>query len=67
MPNVKPIQNDNQVLSPHLVVKNGAKAIEFYAKAFGAKELYRLTEPGGEKIGHAELEIGGSRFMLADE
>lgn len=41
-------------------------AVEFYRKAFGAKELFRLSEPGG-KIGHAELEIGRCRMMLADE
>jgi PhnB protein len=62
---VKPIPNDHP-MSPYLIVKGAPRAIEFYAKAFGAKEVYRLSEPSG-KVGHAELEIGGARFMLADE
>ena len=56
----------SQALTPYLVVKGAAEAIAFYAKAFGAKEVFRLSEPSG-KVGHAELEIRGSRFMLADE
>jgi len=50
----------------YLCVKSTARAIEFYAKAFGAKEKYRLTEPSG-RIGHAEVELGGTIVMLADE
>ena len=53
-------------LSAYLVVKGAARAIDFYTRVFGATELYRLTEPSG-KVGHAELELGGARFMLADE
>jgi PhnB protein len=53
-------------LTPYLIVKNAAKAIAFYEKAFGAKEDYRLAGPEGE-IGHAELTVGVGRFMLADE
>jgi len=53
-------------MSPYLIVKGASGAIAFYAKAFDAKELYRLAEPNG-KIGHAEMEIGKARFMLADE
>ena len=56
----------SQSVIPHLVVRDAASAISFYVRAFGARELYRLTEPGG-KVGHAELQIGVSRFMLADE
>ncbi|AUX40194.1 glyoxalase [Sorangium cellulosum] len=63
---VKPVPDEKQALSPYLVVRGAAQAIAFYVEAFGAKELYRLSEPSG-KIGHAELVIGGSRFMLADE
>jgi PhnB protein len=63
---VKPIPNAQQPLAPYLIVKSAAEAIAFYARAFGARELYRLTEPGG-KIGHAELDIGGALVMLADE
>jgi PhnB protein len=51
---------------PHLSVRDGAKAIDFYVRAFGAVEEFRLTEPGG-RLGHAELTVGGARFMLADE
>lgn len=53
-------------LSPYLIVRGAAKALEFYAQALGARELYRL-DMGGGKIGHAELVVGGSPFMLADE
>lgn len=56
----------SQTLTCHLVVKGAARAIDFYARAFGAVELFRLTEPGG-KVGHAELRIGDSCLMLADE
>lgn len=53
-------------LTPYLVVKQAAQAIAFYTRAFGAVEVFRLSDPQG-KIGHAELELHGSRFMLADE
>jgi len=53
-------------LSPYIVVRNGAAALEFYKQAFGAKELFRLTEPSG-KIGHAELDFDGGILMLAEE
>ena len=51
---------------PYLHVKGAARAIEFYTQAFGATEVVRLSEPGG-RIGHAEIQIGGARLMLADE
>jgi PhnB protein len=53
-------------LTPYLIVREAAKAIDFYKKAFGARELFRLAEPSG-KIGHAELTVGESRMMIADE
>jgi PhnB protein len=53
-------------LTPYLVVKDASGAIEFYKNVFGAKELFRLSGPDGE-IGHAELTIGDSVLMLADE
>jgi uncharacterized glyoxalase superfamily protein PhnB len=53
-------------LFPYLHLQNAAKAIEFYTQAFGAREKFRLTEPGG-RIGHAELDFGGTILMLADE
>lgn len=59
-----------RTITPHLVVKEGAKAIEFYKNAFGATERFRLPWPGPdgvEKIGHAELTIGDSVVMLAEE
>jgi PhnB protein len=66
MSTVKPIPDELHVLSPYLVVRGAADAIAFYARAFGAEELFRLSDPSG-KLGHAELRIGNSRFMLADE
>jgi PhnB protein len=53
-------------ISPYLVVKGAAKAIEYYKKVFGATEIVRMDQPNG-KVGHAELQIGDSRFMLAEE
>ncbi len=51
---------------PYLIVKNAAKALEFYKKVFGAKEVMRMEQPDG-KISHAELNVGDSKIMLADE
>ncbi len=51
---------------PYLRVHSAAEAIDFYARAFGAQEQFRLTEPGG-RIGHAEVKIGPTTVMLADE
>jgi PhnB protein len=53
-------------ISPYLVVKGAARAIEYYKKVFGAKEVLRMDQPDG-RVGHAELQIGDSRFMLAEE
>lgn len=53
-------------LFAYLHVNNAAQAIDFYTKAFGAREKFRLTEPGG-RIGHAELDFNGTTLMLADE
>jgi uncharacterized glyoxalase superfamily protein PhnB len=54
-------------VTPYLVVSNGEHAIEFYKKAFGAVELYRMPAPDGRRLMHASLEINGSNVMLADE
>ncbi len=54
-------------LSPSLVVKDGAAAIEFYKKAFGAEELYRLVDPENGQVGHAEITINGVLVMLGSE
>ncbi|MGG6459789.1 MAG: VOC family protein, partial [Candidatus Eiseniibacteriota bacterium] len=66
MTNVKPIPEGYHTITPHLIVKNGAQAIEFYKKALGAEELFRMNTPDGN-VGHAQLKIGDSLFMLADE
>jgi PhnB protein len=53
-------------LTPYLAFKDAAGAIDFYVKAFGAKEQFRLAEPSG-RIGHAEVKIRGALLMLSDE
>ena len=63
---VKKIPDGYEGATPYLCCKGAAAAIEFYKKAFGATELMRLASPGG-KIGHAEIKIGDSPIMLADE
>ena len=63
---VKPIPEGYHTATPYLIVKDAARAIEFYKKAFGATELMRMPGTGG-KIGHAEIKIGDSPIMLADE
>ena len=63
---VKPIPDGYATVTPYLYVRDAARAIDFYSKAFGAIELYRLANPDG-RIGHAEILIGTSRIMLADE
>jgi PhnB protein len=63
---VKPIPDGYHTATPYLIVSGAAEAIEFYKKAFGATELFRMTGPNG-KIGHAEIRIGNSPIMLADE
>ena len=63
---VKPIPEGYHTATPYLIVKDAAKAIEFYEKAFGAKEMMRMAQPDG-RIGHAEIKIGDSPIMLADE
>ena len=63
---VKPIPEGYHTVTPYLIVAGAAAALAFYKKAFGATESMRLTGPGG-KIGHAEIRIGDSHVMLADE
>jgi PhnB protein len=62
----KPIPEGYHTATPYLIIKDAAKAIEFYKKAFGAKEMMRMSQPDG-RIGHAEIKIGNSPIMLADE
>jgi PhnB protein len=61
----KPIPEGYHTVTPYLAVDDASQAIEYYKKAFGAKERVRMEAPGG-KIGHAELEIGDSLVMLSD-
>jgi uncharacterized glyoxalase superfamily protein PhnB len=63
---VKPIPDGYHTVTPHLAVRDAAKAIEFYAKAFGAEELFRMPGPGGVVM-HAEVRIGDSIVMLGEE
>ena len=62
----KPIPEGYHAVTPYLSVKGAVGAIEFYKKAFGAKEVMRMPGPGGT-IGHAEIQISDCRIMLADE
>ena len=62
----KPVPEGYHTLTPHLVVGDANKAIEFYKKAFGAEEITRMPGPGG-KIMHASIRIGNSVVMLNDE
>jgi PhnB protein len=61
----KPIPEGYHTLTPYLAVEDAAEAIEYYKKAFGAEELFRMDGPEG-KIGHAELQIGDSKVMISD-
>jgi PhnB protein len=63
---VKPIPEGYRTATPYLIVNGAASAIEFYKKAFKATEVMRFAQPDG-KVGHAEILIGDSRIMLADE
>jgi PhnB protein len=63
---VKAIPDGYHTATPVLIVNGAARAIEFYQKAFGAKELMRFPDPSG-RIAHAEIKIGDSTIMLADE
>jgi PhnB protein len=67
MGNVKPIPDGYHTLTPYLRVRGGAAAIEFYKRAFGAREVLRLAAPDPAKIMHAELMIGDSHLMLGEE
>jgi PhnB protein len=66
MANVKPIPDGYHSVTPYLIIRGAAQAMEFYSKAFGAKEQFKMPGPDG-KIGHAEMRIGDSVIMLADE
>lgn len=63
---VSPIPEGYHTATPYLIVKGAEQALEFYQRAFGAVELYRLAGPDG-RICHAEFQIGDSRFMISNE
>lgn len=63
---VSPVPPGYHTVTPYLIVEGAASALEFYKQAFGATEVLRLASPDG-KIGHAEIKIGDSHVMLADE
>jgi len=62
---VKAVPEGYEGITPYLVCRNAEAAIDFYARAFGAKELFRIGSPG--MVGHAEMKIGNAVIMLADE
>jgi PhnB protein len=62
---VQPIPDRFHSITPYLIVSDGAAAIDFYVKAFGATELYRMPGPDGKSVMHAEIQIGDSVVMLA--
>ncbi len=62
---VKPVPDDMHRVTPHFIVRGAAEAIEFYKRALGAEEKYRMPGPDG-KVMHAELEIGDSLLMISD-
>ena len=66
MSKVSPVPEGYNSITPYLVIKGAAQAIEYYKSVFGATEIFRMDGPEG-KVGHAELQIGDSRIMLADE
>jgi PhnB protein len=63
---VSPVPAGYHTLTPYLIVDGAVRALDWYGRAFGAREIMRLAAPGG-RVGHAEIEIGDSRVMLADE
>lgn len=63
---VKPIPDGYHSITPYLIIKGAAQALEFYNKAFGAREIMRVPGANGT-VGHAEIQIGDSKLMLADE
>jgi len=60
------IPADHLYATPHLALRDAARAIEFYVQAFGATTTLRLDQPDG-RVGHAELAVGAAKFMIADE
>lgn len=67
MSTVTPVPEDFHTITPHLVVREAARAVTFYKGAFGAAELYRNLAPDGDSIVHSELLLGDSRFFVNEE
>jgi PhnB protein len=67
MAKVKPIPDGYHTATPYLIIQGAAKALDFYKKAFSATETVRMADPKTNHIGHAEIKIGDSPIMLADE
>ena len=65
--NVSPVPAGFHTVTPYLTINGAAAAIEFYQRAFGAVERFRMLGPDGKSVGHAEIKIGDSIIMLADE
>jgi len=63
---VKPVPDGYHTVTPYIVVRGAGKALDFYAKAFGAEELFRMPGPG-DKVMHAEFRVGDSVIMIGDE
>jgi PhnB protein len=66
MATAKAIPSGHRTVTPYLAIKSATKALEFYKNAFGATERYKLMMPDG-RLGHAEIQLGDSMIMLADE
>jgi uncharacterized glyoxalase superfamily protein PhnB len=64
---VKPVPDGQHAITPHLVVRGASEAIDFYQRAFGARELMRSPGPDGKSLMHAAVQIGDSRVFLCDE
>lgn len=64
---VSPVPEGFRTITPHLIIKDAGKAIDFYKKAFGAEEVMCMRGPGGNGVMHAEIKIGDSYLMIADE
>ncbi|MEX0675620.1 MAG: VOC family protein [Pirellulales bacterium] len=67
MAKVKPVPDGYHTVTPYLIIKGAAAALDFYKKAFSATEKMRMADPKTNQIGHAEITIGDSTIMLADE
>ncbi len=64
---VSPVPEGFRTVTPHLIVKGVAEALDFYASAFGAEEILRMPGPDGQTVMHAEIKIGDSMIMMCEE